>query len=277
MPPIPARPSIDADPLPPLKFSSALVLGAVLFIVALAVSAGYELDRSRMEAEQQSAREIDALARVFAEQTRRTLQTVDIMLRSVAVANRDGTLPPLDSRRMHEQLVAQRDQFSDVTALFITDAQGMRLNSSTSYPSARASVAGSTLIQGLQTRPAGDAYVGESVRGIVSGRWLVPLARRLDGRDGHMEGVVGALMDASYFNNFYTAVHLSAAPRWRCSANATRSWPSSRPMTPSWAGRCPPTTGWPVAIRHRTHRASCAARRARAIASRWTARCRASA
>jgi signal transduction histidine kinase/CheY-like chemotaxis protein len=197
-----------ADPLPPLKLTSALVVGAVLFILALAVSADYELDRSRMEVEQRAAREIDALARVFAEQTRRSLQTVDIMLRATAVAYRDGTLPPLDSRQMHEQLAAQRDQVPDVTALFITDAQGMRLNSSSSYPSARASVAGSTLIRGLQTRPPGDAYVGESVRAIVSGRWVVPLARRLEGRDGRMDGVIGALLDASYFDKFYAAVHL---------------------------------------------------------------------
>jgi len=204
-----ARPLADqADPLPPLKLTSALVVGAVLFVVALMVGAVYELNRSRMEAEQRAAREIDALARVFAEQTRRSLQTVDIMLRAGAVAYRDGTFPPLDSRQTHEQLAAQRDQVPDVTALFITDAQGMRLNSSTSFPSARASVAGSTLIRGLQSRPHGDAYVGESVRAISSGRWVVPLARRLEDRNGRMDGVIGALLDASYFDKFYGAVHL---------------------------------------------------------------------
>jgi signal transduction histidine kinase/ActR/RegA family two-component response regulator len=197
-----------ADPLPPLKLTSALVVGAVLFIVALAVSADYEVDHSRMEAEQRAAREIDALARVFAEQTRRSLQTVDITLRGTSLAYHDGILPPLDSRQMHERLAARRDQVPDVTAFFITDAQGMRLNSSTSYPSARASVAGSTLIQGLQTRPPGEAYVGKSVRAIDSGRWVVPLARRLEGREGRMDGVIGALLDASYFDKFYAAVHL---------------------------------------------------------------------
>jgi hypothetical protein len=203
----PDRPD-HADPLPPLKLTSALVVGAVLFIAALAVSANYEVDSSRMEAEQRAAREIDALARVFAEQARRSLQTVDVLLRAASLAYHDGILPPLDSRQMHEQLAAQRDQVPDVTALFITDAQGMRLNSSTSYPSARASVAGSTLIQGLQTRPPGEAYVGESVRGVSSGSWLVPLARRLEGRDGRMDGVIGALLDANYFDKFYAAVHL---------------------------------------------------------------------
>src|SRR5436305_13612169 len=122
-----ARPSDHADSPPPLKLSSALVVAVLLFIAALGVSADYELDRSRMEAEQRAAREIDALARVFAEQTRRSLQTVDISLRTAAVAYRDGGLPPLDSRHMHEQLAALRDQIADVTALFITDAQGMRL------------------------------------------------------------------------------------------------------------------------------------------------------
>ena len=127
------------------KFTSALVVAALLFVVALVASALYELNRSQREAQERAAHEIDSLARVFAEQTRRSLQTVDIMLRSVADAHHDGNLPPLDSRAMHDELAAQRDQFSDVTAVFVTDSQGERLNSSTAYPSPAGSVAGARL------------------------------------------------------------------------------------------------------------------------------------
>jgi hypothetical protein len=114
-------------PLGPLqqpKFTSALIVAALLFVIALVAGALYELDRSHREAEARAAHEIDALARVFAEQTRRSLQTVDTMLRSVADAHHDGKLPPLASRAMHDELAAQRDQFSDVAAVFLMDAQG---------------------------------------------------------------------------------------------------------------------------------------------------------
>ena len=43
---------------------------------------------------------------------------------------------------------------------------------------------------------------------MTTGRWVVPLARRLEGPGGRFDGVVGALLDASYFDNFYAAVHL---------------------------------------------------------------------
>ena len=140
------------SPLQQNKVTSTLLVGALLFLVALAVSALYELDRSQREAQQRAAREIDSLARVFAEQTRRSLQTVDIMLRSVADAYRDRTLPPLDSREMHQELAGQRDQFSDVAAVFVTDSHGVRLNSSTAYPSPPGSVSGDDLLRALQGR-----------------------------------------------------------------------------------------------------------------------------
>lgn len=190
------------------KFRAPLFGATLLFVVALVLSALYELDRSKREALLRSAQEIDALARVLAEQTRRSLQTVDIMLRSVAGAHRRGTLPLLDSREMHDELAAQRDLFSDVTAVFVTDPLGERLNSSTAYPVRPGSVAGSALVHGLQTGPGDRAYVGDAVRWIQTGRWTVPLARRLESQGGHFDGVVGALLDANYFDNFYAAVHL---------------------------------------------------------------------
>jgi hypothetical protein len=98
------------------KFTAALLVAGLVFIGALVASALYELDRSRADAEQRAANEIGVLAHVFAEHTRRSLQTVDTMLRAIAEAQRDGTLPPLDSRAMHDELAAQRGQFSDVAA-----------------------------------------------------------------------------------------------------------------------------------------------------------------
>src|ERR1700752_3270454 len=109
-------PEPPGRPIQQPKFTSVLLVAALLSVVALVVSALYELSRSQREAQERAAHEIDALPRVFAEQTRRSLQTVDIMLRSVADAHRDRTLPPLDSRAMHDELAAQRDQFNDVAA-----------------------------------------------------------------------------------------------------------------------------------------------------------------
>lgn len=197
-----------ADPVQPPKFTAALLGVALLFVVALVASALHELNRSQREAQERAASEIDALARVFAEQTRRSLQTVDIMLRSVADAYHDGTLAPLDSRAMHHELASQRDQFSDVAAVFVTDGQGQRLSSSTSYPPPSGGVAGADLIRGLQAGPRDNAFVGESVRRISNNQWVLPVARRLEGPGRRFDGVVGALLDASYFDNFYAAVHL---------------------------------------------------------------------
>jgi signal transduction histidine kinase/CheY-like chemotaxis protein len=201
--PLPAHSSLQQP-----RSNAALLLAALLFVGALVASALFELDRSHREAQERAANEIDVLARVFAEQTRRSLQTVDIMLRSVAEAHHDGTLPPLDSLPMHRELASQRDQLSDVTAVFIVDAQGTRLNSSTAYPPPVGTVVGSDVVRALEAGPRDSAYLGESVRWFRDGRWVLPVARRLEGPGRRFDGAVGALLDAAYFDNFYAAVHL---------------------------------------------------------------------
>ncbi|MFI4932785.1 MAG: histidine kinase dimerization/phospho-acceptor domain-containing protein, partial [Burkholderiales bacterium] len=95
-----------------------------------------------------------------------------------------------------------------MAAVFVIDSQGQRLSSSTAYPPPVGSLSGNDLIRGLQSGPRDGAYVGESVRWMVTGRWVVPLARWLEGPGRRFDGVVAALLDASYFDNFYAAVHL---------------------------------------------------------------------
>ena len=94
------------------------IIGAsTLFIAAMVASAAHDLWTSRNEAERQAEQEIVVLARVIAEQTRRSLQAVDVTLREIADAHRANQLPALGSPEIDDYLELQRSRKRRLVAL----------------------------------------------------------------------------------------------------------------------------------------------------------------
>lgn len=52
-------------------------------------------------------------------------------------------------------------------------------------------------------RADGGLFVGAAVHGRVSGNWIIPVSRRVDGPDGSFAGVMLAIIDTAYFQSFY--------------------------------------------------------------------------
>src|SRR6185436_571529 len=80
--------------------------GAV-FIAAVVALSGYDIYRSYNTAIADTARELDAHARVFAEQTARSLQAIDVVLRHLGEESRRGALGGLNDRQLHAYLREQ--------------------------------------------------------------------------------------------------------------------------------------------------------------------------
>jgi PAS domain S-box-containing protein len=184
-----------------------LVGASALFIAAMIASTAHDLFTSHAEAERQAEQEMGVLARVLAEQTRRSLQTVDVMLAEIADAHHAGVLPRGDSAGMHAYLQRQAHQLGDVSTVFVSDAEGRRLASSQAYPVAPSSFGDRPAFQGLKTGPAANA-IGRLVPPSDGSGWRLPMLRRLTGPDGRFDGVVGALLDTGYFDRFYADVQL---------------------------------------------------------------------
>ena len=70
---------------PRLSWRSIPWMGGV-FIVAISALAAYDIFRNYHTAAAETARELDTHARVLAEQTARTLQAIDLVLRREALA-----------------------------------------------------------------------------------------------------------------------------------------------------------------------------------------------
>ncbi len=185
-----------------------IIACSALFLLALVASAAQDIVHSRQEARHNAERQIDTLARVLTEQTQASLKPVEVVVQEIAQAYRAGALPPVGSREMFDHLRRQRDLLSATGGIVITDAAGERRAGAAWWPNRGGNIAGRELFKTLSSRPGSETFTDTVTRSETPGRWIVPIAARLDGPDGQFEGVVSSAINADYFQSFYARAAL---------------------------------------------------------------------
>lgn len=185
-----------------------IIACSALFLLALVASAAQDIVHSRREARHNAEREIDTLARVLTEQTQASLKPVEVVVQDIAQAHRTGSLPPVGSREMFDYLRKQRDQLNATGGIVITDAKGERRAGAAWWPTRTGNIADRELFKTLSSRPGSETFTDRVTRSETPGRWIVPIAARLEGPDGQFEGVVSSAINADYFQSFYASAAL---------------------------------------------------------------------
>ena len=186
-----------------------IIACSTLFVVALVASAAQDIVRSRQEARHNAEREIDTLAHVLTEQTRASLMPVEVVVQEIAQAYRRGELPPAGSPEMHDYLRKQRALLSATGGIVIADATGERRASSEWWPSPTGNIAGRRTFAVLSTQSGSATLTDTVMQSETPGRWIIPIAARLEGPGGKFEGIVTSAINADYFQTFYSGAALS--------------------------------------------------------------------
>jgi len=182
-----------------------------LFIAVIVGMAAYDTLRSHRAALGEIGRELDAQARVIAEQTARTLQTVDLVSRHVAEALRTGKLDRLDERALHDYLHDQAVGLVQIEGLALIDASGRLVASSNVFPLPEGlpNLSSTPVFERLRNDRGIGLEVENAMRGVLQPEaWIFPLVRRLERDDGSFAGVVAAGGRVEYFQRFYRDVRL---------------------------------------------------------------------
>jgi signal transduction histidine kinase/DNA-binding response OmpR family regulator len=69
-----------------------------------------------------------------------------------------------------------------------------------------------------RANPSDQPHIGEAIRSHTSGKWVIPVSRRVNHPDGSFAGTVTATVAVTYFRNFYAMLNLGqqgAAGFWR--------------------------------------------------------------
>lgn len=174
-----------------------------LFIAAMAGQAAFDVWRGYRATVDETQRELYIQSRVIAEQTARSVQAVDVMLRHVAAEFRHGRLARLGPDELHAYLRDITVGLKQIDGLGMFDASGEQI--AVSWPAPRKAANMSTLprFQQLRDDPKLDFVIFEAAPAAGDGTPIVPFGRRLESADGRFAGVVAARGRVDYFEQFY--------------------------------------------------------------------------
>ena len=175
---------------------TALALGiGVPALVAFTLEREYARDLASAETRAANT------ARALEQHAERTFETIDTYLRAVAslVGPRIGTLSP-DS--VHAAL---REQFlhTRLNNIMVIDRAGHAIAEAVTVPARPLNVEDRDYFRALRTGPSGGFAIGLPLTGRLTGKTLIPVARRIDGPDGTFAGIVQAMVDPAAFEQVY--------------------------------------------------------------------------
>jgi hypothetical protein len=162
-----------------------------LCIAAVAALSAWNIVSSYRTASDDTDRELETQARVIAEQTARSVQAIDVVLRHVAAEYKRGRLARLSPDDLHAYLRELSVGLKQIDGFGIYDAHGEAvalswLPSSTTMRS----IADLPGFHALRADPKAELGIG-NVFQADDGVWALPLGRRLEKPSGEFAGLTG--------------------------------------------------------------------------------------
>ena len=199
-------------PLLPRASRFIVILAAVMLttITAMTLLLLWQLRSSEL---QHAEGESVALSNIIAEQTTRSLQSVDFALRGaldrVEQAEKLGL--SLDSAAIHAMLRSRIEGLPHVKDMFIIDASGVVASSTRGYPAQKLSGADREYFTIPRDHPEIDLFVGHPLVSRADGKWTLPFSRSIRAPNGEFAGVIVAALDLGHLESLYDSIKLDAA------------------------------------------------------------------
>ncbi len=202
----------------------AFLIGAVSILALCAATAWFILQLHSREI-LDAKRELITLDVLLVEETERSLQSVDLVLRNLqekfaadGIASPEAYASTQAGLDTHELLRARIAGVPQIQAVSLIADDGNIINSSNKFPTAKFNVADRDYFFSLRDTDTNAPFLGEVVKNRGADTWNIFLARRVSAPDGTFLGLVVGVIDLSYFENLYKALQIgdgAAVSLWR--------------------------------------------------------------
>ncbi|MEC5159806.1 MULTISPECIES: GGDEF domain-containing protein [unclassified Janthinobacterium] len=180
----------------------ATVFVAVVCLSLVAID-GWRSWNARTQQLLEVERSATNLARAMAQQADDTIKAADTSLADIVERIEvDGAAAPALAR-LQRVLRGHVAELPQLNGLFVYDADGAWLVNSRPEPLRERNNADREYFQFHRADPARGAHIGTPVVSRSSGKWVVPVSRRINRADGGFAGVALATIDVDYFKRFY--------------------------------------------------------------------------
>jgi len=188
------------------------LIAAVLVAITIA-AAGTLIWDQRKTAIENAQQELTDLGIVLAEQTTRSLQAVDLVLRDTGAQVRTrGVERPeqfgelLGTEAVHHFLEEQLRHLPQAASIGLVGADGGLVNLSRLWPVPILNLADRDYFRQLRDHQEGDIVISDPVKNRITGTWTLFAGRRLTGADGRFLGAITITIELSYLEDFYKTI-----------------------------------------------------------------------
>jgi len=187
-----------------------IVVGVIALAVAAIGATAWGLRSDQIAA---GFRETERTATMLADQTSRSIATLDAGLKDVQslISTLDIATPAdfeqvAGTPEIYQFLIARLGQMPQATAITLTGSNGQVVNTTRQWPRPKANFADRDFFQHLRQFDDDQMYVNLPVKSRLGGTPTVYFSKRINARNGAFAGIVAIAVEISYFANIYEAV-----------------------------------------------------------------------
>jgi diguanylate cyclase (GGDEF)-like protein len=196
------------------RWNFSILVGVTAAILAIAVFAiGLTVWWLRADAIRDAAANADNLASVLAEQTNRSIQSIDLLLNDIkertealGVTTPDSFRNLLRSEDIHAFLKERMERLSQVSLIGLTDNNGRLVNDTNQWPAPPTDLSDREIFRHFKNGNDEAIYVASPVVGRNSGEQTLFFAKRLNGPNSDFLGVIAVGIKLSYFQQIYESI-----------------------------------------------------------------------
>ncbi|SEQ85313.1 Signal transduction histidine kinase regulating C4-dicarboxylate transport system [Faunimonas pinastri] len=201
-----------------------LLAGTIVLVALIAATVAAALDRRAADIAA-ARREMITTDTLLAEDTARSLQSVQLVLSSIAdwIASQGITTAEqyeaqMAGRDTHDLLAQKIAGVPQIDAVTMINTRGKLINFSRTWPIPDVDVADRDYFLALRDNPTDKPFLSVPVENRGSGTWTIYLARRITGPSGNFVGLVLGAILLDHFEDLYSSLPLTtgaAIALWR--------------------------------------------------------------
>jgi signal transduction histidine kinase len=194
-------------------YTGSTILSSIVGLAGIIVLLVFGLANEYKDATQHARVEVENTSRLLEEHALATMHKADLLLREVQRNVRAGDMRVahgISSTRkteLHALMKSQLDGVPEVAILYITDASGNHIYSSLDQVP-HINIADRYHFFRQRDEANAGLVISSPIISRTTGKWTLVLTRRLNFEDGSFAGVVDAILDLDYFQQFYQTLNL---------------------------------------------------------------------